>query len=114
MPDLEALAADTTPWTLRDIMRELEISAQAARNLAWRAQVEEANTALALPAALPGSPWLAYVELHRVTLGRWDGAEPTWAAGEVRQWARQCARVDHEFKPIKQRPLPPRRRANWG
>ena len=102
--DVDALLADTTPWVLADIVRELEISPHDAREGAWKALIGRPEDDKAFPAPLPGAPRLRYMDLHLAALGNYLGPEPQWAAGEIRAWAWRCGRLDHNLKIIPRVP----------
>lgn len=98
------LLADTTPWTLADIVREIGMSPKAARQSAWHQQMGDLPHERALPAPLPGTPGVRFADLHRASLGQLSDPQPHWCAGAVRRWAMQCGRLDHDLNPVPRHP----------
>ena len=113
MPTVDELLADTTPWSLADICRELDASPAFAAQWAMRSLMGEPESDRVLPPLEVGTPVPSrhLLRLLRAAQGRGEG--PQWPAGVIRGWARRCARMDRDLNLIVRPPAtaPASRRA---
>lgn len=85
----EDLIKDSTPWTMTDIARELNVQPQTVRS--WRKDALASHAGPPHPNQLPDSD-------IPVT------GKPTWKAGTIRRWAIQTRRMLPDGTPQRLKP----------
>jgi len=89
---LEELVSDTEKWFLKDISRELGVQYQTVK--IWRNEALKHRDAQGRYLPHP----------NRLPAPAWDGPNPWWYAGRVRQWAMQSGRMDEDGAPLRAKP----------